>query len=224
MSVVARTAPLPRRRNLTRRLLRRAERARVPLTEAVARRLGAYVELLGRWNARMNLTGLDLDDAGLDRLIIEPLAARSQLPATATLVDIGSGGGSPAIPLKLAVPDVALRMVEAKTRKAAFLREAVRQLELDRTEVETHRYERLLARPELHEAHDVLTLRAVRLEARVLRGLQAFVAPGGAMLLFRGGSGIDVPKDLQPPLVWEATVPLVESLRSRLVVLRKLRI
>ena len=210
------------RRNLTRRVLRRAERAGVPLTEAVAGRLCTYIELLGRWNARMNLTGLDEGDAGLDRLVIEPLAACPHVPANASLVDIGSGGGSPAIPLKLAAPGVALRMVEAKTRKAAFLREAVRQLELDRTDVETDRYERLLARPELHEAHDVLTVRAVRLESRVLRGLQAFVAPGGVMLLFRGGSGADVPRDLGPPLVWEATVPLVESLRSRLVILRKL--
>ena len=222
--MVARTASLPKRRNLTRRLLRRAERARVPLSEAVAKRLCAYVELLGRWNERMNLTGLGLDDAGLDRLVIEPLAAQSHLPASAALIDIGSGGGSPAIPLKLAVPGVALRMVEAKIRKAAFLREAVRQLDLDRTDVESHRYEQLLARPELHEAHDVLTLRAVRLEARLLRGLQAFVAPGGAILLFRGGSGSDVPADLQPPLVWEATLPLIESLRSRLVIVRKLRL
>lgn len=196
----------------------------MPLTDAVASRLCAYIELLERWNARINLTGLDLDDVGLDRLIIEPLAARTHVPAAAKVVDIGSGGGSPAIPLKIAAPDLALRMVEAKTRKAAFLREAVRQLELDRVQVETHRYEQLLARPELHEAHDVLTLRAIRLEARMLRGLQAFVVPGGAMLLFRGGSGTDVPKDLQPPLVWEATLPLVESLRSRLVILRKLHL
>ena len=43
-------------------------------------------------------------------------------------MDIGSGGGSPAIPFKLAVPRLGLTMVEAKARKSAFLREAVRQL------------------------------------------------------------------------------------------------
>ena len=170
----------------------------------------------------MNLTALDDRDTGLDRLVIEPLvAARHLATRRGAVVDIGSGGGSPAVPLKLAVSGVTLMMVEAKARKAAFLREVVRELELDRTTVETGRYEQLLARPELHEAHDALTLRAVRLESRVLRGLQAFVKPGGQLLLFRSTSGVDVPADLPPPLAWSATYPLVESLRSRLVVLRK---
>lgn len=209
------------KRSLTRRLRRRAERARVELSETLAEQLGVYVELLQRWNTRMNLTALDDDDAGLDRLVIEPLAAVTHLPPHGAVVDIGSGNGSPAIPMKLAAPGMSLRMVEAKTRKAAFLREAARQLGLDQTTVETGRYEELLTRPDLHEAHDVLTLRAIRIETRVLRGLQAFVAGGGALLLFRGGSGADVP-ELQPPLAWEATYPLVESLRSRLVLLRKL--
>ena len=210
-------------KSLKRRLERRAARAGVEVSDSLIERLCVYVELLLRWNARMNLTALDDRDTGLDRLIVEPLVAVRHLPTRkATVVDIGSGGGSPAIPLKLAAPDVSLLMVEAKTRKAAFLREAVRRLELDRASVETGRYEALLTRPELHEAHDVLTLRAVRIEARVLRGLQAFIKPGGELFLFRGGGGADVPAELQPPLVWRATYPLVESLRSRLVVLRKL--
>lgn len=211
------------RNNLQQRVQRRAKRAGLDVPSSLLERLCLYVDLLQRWNRRMNLTGLDDRDAGLDRLVIEPLvAARHLSTRNGTIVDIGSGGGSPAIPLKLAVPKSALVMVEAKTRKAAFLRELVRQLELEGATVETGRYEELLGRPELHEAHDVLTLRAVRIETRVLQGLQAFIKPEGRLLLFRSTSGADVPADLQPPLVWHATYPLVESLRSRLVVLRKL--
>ena len=51
-------------------------------------------------------------------------------PEGASVIDIGSGGGSPAIPLKLAAPRIKLWMVESKTRKSAFLREAIRQLDL----------------------------------------------------------------------------------------------
>ena len=213
------------RRGLTQRLKRRASRARLEMPENVLERLGVYVELLQRWNARMNLTALDDDDAGLDRLVIEPLvAARHLSTVRGALIDIGSGGGSPAIPLKVAVPGVSLLMVEAKTRKTAFLREAVRQLELENTTVERGRYEELLPRQEFHEAHDVLTLRAVRVETKVLRGLQAFIKPGGELFLFRGGGGPDVPGGFEPPLTWRATYPLVESLRSRLVVLGKLEL
>jgi 16S rRNA (guanine527-N7)-methyltransferase len=139
-------------------------------------------------------------------------------------MDIGSGGGSPAIPLKLAIPRLSLTMVEVKARKSAFLREAVRQLGLAATQVENARYEELLARPELHERHHVVTLRAVRTEARILTSLQAFLAPGGVMLLFRGPSGPNAPSAMVPPLEWTGTYPLVETLQSRLTVLTKRQI
>ena len=200
---------------------RRARRAGVEVSGALAARLAEYVELLRHWNERMNLTALDDKDDGLDRLIIEPLVAVSHVPNVGRAIDIGSGGGSPAIPLKLAAPALSLLMVESKIRKAAFLREACRRLKIEDVVVETGRYEALLSRPELHEVHDLLTLRAVRVEAHVLRGLQAFVKPGGVVALFRGGGGSDVPEDLEPPLTWRATYPLVSSLRSRLAVLEK---
>lgn len=191
------------------------------MDEALAERLGAYVELLRRWNAKLNLTRLDRDDAGLARLVIEPLAAVPYLPRQGTLVDIGSGGGSPAIPLKLAAPGLALRMVEAKTRKAAFLREAVRHLGLDRTEVLAERYEDLLSRRDLQNGHGALAVRGVHLDAAALRGLQTLVAPGGALLLFRGPEPADGWTDVSPTLRLEAAVPLRGAPGSRLLVLRR---
>jgi 16S rRNA (guanine527-N7)-methyltransferase len=210
------------KRDLGQRIQRRARKARVSISADLAERLAAYVALLMRWNERMNLTGLDDSDGGIDRLVVEALVAVQHLPSPdASIMDIGSGGGSPAVPMKLAAPDSSLLMVEPKTRKAAFLREAVRVLELPRTEVETARYEQLLSRADLHESRQVVTLRAVRAEARLLRGLQAFLAPGGFLMLFRGPGGQEAAELLQPPLVWHATYPLIESQRSRLVVLRK---
>ena len=203
------------------RLRRLAKEADVELDEALAERLGAFVELLRRWNAKLNLTRLDRDDAGLSRLAIEPLAALPYLPRQGTLVDIGSGGGSPAVPVKLALPELGLRMVEARARKAAFLREAVRHLGLERTEVLAGRYEALLSRSELQKAHDALTVRGVRLSPEALRRLQAFVAPGGALLLFRGPEPQDAWSDASPALTREASVPLPGVPGSCLVVLRR---
>ena len=192
------------------------------LAEELSTRLIAYFELLTRWNRKINLTSLDDVDEALDRLIVEPLVAARYLPPRASrLIDIGSGGGSPAIPLKLAAPGVRLTMVEVKARKSAFLREAIRHLSLENAAVETARYEELLARPELHEVHDVVSLRAVRVEGRVLNSLQAFLAPDGIMMLFRGPSGPQAPTMLVPPLEFTGTYPLVESLRSRLTILTK---
>ena len=211
-------------REFRERLGRRARRAGLAVPAPLKDSLEAYYQLLARWNAKINLTALDLEstDEAVDRLLVEPLLAARRLPPDASvLLDIGSGGGSPAIPLKLAAPALRLTMVEAKTRKSAFLREAIRQLGLSDSHVETARFEELLPRPELREAADVVTVRAVRIEMRALMGLQAFLRPGGALFLFRGRSGFDLPAALPPPLLWQATYPLVESTGSQLVVVRK---
>ena len=208
------------------RLTRRAKRAGVAISAALANRLETYYRLLAIWNQKINLSGIDLSEAtteALDRLLVEPLvAAKYVRPGTNLMIDIGSGGGSPAIPFALAVPDSRLLMVESKTRKSVFLKEAVRALGLN-GEVLTSRFEALLSSPELHETHDLLTIRAVRMESRILMNLQAFVKPGGHLFLFRSGGG-DAPDSLTPPLTWVATFPLVEPLRSRLVVLEKRQI
>ena len=210
-------------RDFRTRLIRRASKVGLFLPDDLAGRLMAYHELLSRWNRKINLTALDNPDEAIDRLLLEPVLAARHFPAPdASVMDIGSGGGSPAIPMKLSVPSSSLTMVEVKARKSAFLREAVRSLELDRTAVETSRYEELLARPELHEAFSVLSLRAIRVEVRTLLTLQAFVRPSGLIFLFRGPSGPDSP-DLVPPLRWAGTFSLVESLQSRLTILQKIR-
>ena len=195
------------------------------LNDELVEKLDAFYALLARWNTKINLTSLVDPDEAIDRLILEPLAAARHVPPAASrMMDVGAGGGSPAIPLKLALPRLSLTMVEAKTRKSAFLREAIRQLELGDARVETARVEELLARPDLHEAFDVLTMRAVRLEPKGLHTLQAFLAAGGQILLFRGPSGPDAPAIVIPPLQWQDTYPLIDSLQSRLTVLSKLSI
>jgi 16S rRNA (guanine527-N7)-methyltransferase len=208
-------------RDFRTRLGNRARKAGVFLPDDLAKQLVAYYELLDKWNRKINLTALDNPDEAIDRLLLEPIVAARQFPShPLNLMDIGSGGGSPAIPMKLCTASMRLTMVEAKARKSAFLREAVRTLRLDVATVETARYEELLTKPELHESFDVLSLRAVRVEIRTLFTLQAFVRRGGLLFLFRGPSGPDAP-DVVPPLRWVGTVPLIESLQSRLTVLQK---
>jgi 16S rRNA (guanine527-N7)-methyltransferase len=152
------------------------------------------------------------------------VAARYVPAGVRRIIDVGSGGGSPAIPLALALASVQLLMVESKTRKSVFLREATRAVGMVSADVATSRFEELLTRPDLHEAHDLLTIRAVRVEARVLMSLQAFVKPGGLLFLFRSTSSADSMDTITPPLRWRATFPLLDSLQSHLIVLEKLNL
>jgi 16S rRNA (guanine(527)-N(7))-methyltransferase RsmG len=211
-------------REFSERVKRRARKADVQLGEPLLSGLESYYRLLETWNNRINLTALDLNrdpDNAVDRLLIEPLVAVKHLDeGVGSVIDIGSGGGSPAIPMKLARPLVSFTLVEAKTRKCAFLREAGRHLGIE-LRVETARFEMLLTRPELHAAFDACTLRAVRVEPKVLVGLQAFLRAGGQFLLFRGPAAAEVHATLTPLLVPKGTFPLVEASRSRLMVLEK---
>jgi len=220
---------MPSSREFRERLRKRAKAAGLSLDPSLIEKLEIYYQLLTKWNAKINLTAFKLtpegDEAAIDRLLIEPVVAARYIAENArTLLDAGSGGGSPAIPLKLASENLHLRMVEVKTRKAVFLREAVRALGLRDAEVETSRFEELLPRAELHEALDLVSIRAVRIETRTLLTLQAFLKTGGKLLLFRGSSRSELEDSPPPPLSWMATYPLVDSLHSKLVVLNKTRV
>src|SRR5688572_2508283 len=155
-------------RDFQERLLRRARRAGVTLNAETGARLEVYYRLVSTWNQKINLTGLSLAEPtpeALDRLLVEPLvAAKHATPSAKSLIDIGSGGGSPAVPFTLAIPGARLMMVESKIRKSVFLREVLRALEMVDSTVVTGRFEELLTNPALHEAHDLLTIR--RSEAR----------------------------------------------------------
>ena len=205
--------------DLAARIIRRAGPAAVRVDPELAAALGAYLELLGRWNKKINLTGLAVDppnDEAIDRLIIEPLAAARHLRAKDRLVlDVGSGGGSPAVPMKLGVPALDFVLIEAKVRKAAFLREAIRQLGLAGVQVENCRVEDLGFRQDLRGQADVVTLRAVCMDARLLASAAAFLKPGGRVFAFVTN---ELARNMSLPNT--ESVGLVPALESRLLILK----
>jgi len=123
----------------------RAEVAGLTVSDELRDSLAAYLLLLSRWTRKINLTSFDLEtptDAAIDRLVIEPLvAAKLVLPTDRFSIDIGSGGGSPAIPMRLAQPNLETVLVEVRERKAAFLREVTRTLRLGNVRVEAQTFE-----------------------------------------------------------------------------------
>lgn len=212
-------------RALQDRISRRLRKAGVPGSPELSSKLERYLTLLSRWNSKINLTAFQLadpSDEAIDRLLVEPVLAAGQIaPSVRRVIDIGSGSGSPAIPLLLAIPALTGTMVESKTRKAVFLIEALRHLEVTNWTVETARFEQLLTRPDLHEAFDALTIRALRIEKSTLLTLQAFVRPGGELHLFQAGQRVLKLDPSAFPLIPDRNIPLVESLGSTLTVLRK---
>jgi 16S rRNA (guanine527-N7)-methyltransferase len=202
------------------RILNRAIAADLVLEEELADALAAFYRLLRHWNRRINLTALEDSDEAIDRLLIEPVAAARYLPAGGSLMDIGSGGGSPAIPLALAISASELVMVESKSRKAAFLREALRELGIESGRVEEQRFERLSAAAEYQRRMSLVSIRAVQVAAETLESLREFLSPEGLLALFRGATQSGLPEGLQG-LTVVGDHSLVPALGSSLVVLRR---
>jgi len=147
--------------------------------------LETYYRLLAQWNLKINLTALPLQtptDATFDRLFIEPLVAATHVPdAPGIWFDLGSGGGSPALPLRMVRPSLSLTLVESKTRKAAFLREVVRALKLGETEVANLRFQEL---PTPNPKADLVTVRAVRPDRSLLDESARLLRVDGTLLFF----------------------------------------
>jgi len=168
------------------RILKAAERAAIELDGVQAELLERYLELLARWNRTINLTAVPLEslpDTSLDRLLVEPLLAARFFPLTSTeWYDLGSGGGSPAIPLKILRPLARLTMVESKSRKAAFLRQVIHSLHLTDIDVVEARFQSL--GQDRGNSADYLTVRAVRRDAALQLAAATLLRPGGRLLSF----------------------------------------
>lgn len=138
----------------------------IPVPPGIYDQLACYLELILKWNARINLTAIRNPEEIVRRHFGESLFAGLHLQETKSssfekrnsdsLLDLGSGAGFPGIPIQLLWPQLPVTLAESRTRKAAFLREAVRVLNL-KSEVWAGRAE---AMPPHRRFHTV-TLRAV---------------------------------------------------------------
>jgi 16S rRNA (guanine527-N7)-methyltransferase len=148
-----------------------------PLEATELSRFEAYLSLFVRWNARVNLTSVRDEEGILSRHFVESIACARALPAgISTLLDFGSGGGFPGVPIALCRPEITVTLAESQGKKAAFLQEAVRVLGLSAKVY--------AGRAELLATHfDCVTLRAVDRMAEAVAAAARLVGDGGWLAL-----------------------------------------
>jgi 16S rRNA (guanine(527)-N(7))-methyltransferase RsmG len=134
--------------------------------------LARYCGELDRWNRRMNLTALKSAEL-VRRLVVEPVWVGAALKMTGSLLDIGSGNGSPAIPLAVTRPFDKTQLIEARTRRVVFIRHCVAALELSNISVHKSRLEEAGGL----EPADWVTLQGVRLTPDILKTLLVLRKP-----------------------------------------------
>ena len=205
-----------------------------PLTPAQLDAVSAHLDLLLRWNERVNLTAIRRPEEIVERHFGESFFAAQLLSSrdwSGTIGDLGSGGGFPGVPIAIYAANTHVILLESNSKKAAFLRELTRALKTPRVSVYAGRAEEWLRDPR-REQVDVVTLRAVEkfestvpLAASLLR--ESDDAPGTApnsklrdrrIALLIGASQVESAKALAPGFDWQPPVPTPKS-QSRVVLI-----
>jgi 16S rRNA (guanine527-N7)-methyltransferase len=146
------------------------------------RKLTEYYELLLKWNPRLHLVAPCSPEEFATRHVLESLMLLRHLPLDAGIVDIGSGGGLPMIPCLLVRDDLHATLIESSSKKAVFLREALRDLQPSgRARIVVERFESV----ETHDAGFV-TCRALEKFAEVIPAIIKWAPPGVTFLFFAG--------------------------------------
>jgi len=151
----------------------------IALDDRAIARLLDYVDLLERWNAAYNLTAVRDPAEMVTRHLVDSLAILPYVSG-ATLADLGSGAGLPGIPLAIAVPARETLLVDSNGKKARFLREAVRRLDLEHVRVAESRVE------DVAGTFECITARAFASLADMLGWGGHLLAPGGVWLAMKG--------------------------------------
>jgi len=185
--------------------------------------ISTYIDILVRWNSRVNLTAIRDPEKIVTRHFGESLfVARHLFPSVSSRVtggevaDFGSGAGFPGVPIKLWAPDIALTLIESNQKKATFLREVVRALELTGVTVQNVRAETLPV-----GSFDVVTLRAVERRAYVLPTAGRLLAPVGRLALLTTESQKGPVRSALPSFSWLEPQPIPKSEARLLLIGRR---
>jgi 16S rRNA (guanine527-N7)-methyltransferase len=189
-----------------------------PDTQDLIPHISTYIDILQRWNARINLTAIRDEEQIVTRHFGESLFAarhlfprRSSVPSLVKgfeVADVGSGAGFPGIPIKLWAPEISLTLIESNQKKATFLKEVTRALTLTDVNIRTTRAESLAG-----VSFAVVTLRAVERFELILPVAANLVAPGGRLVLLIGRTQLPQAQSALPSLNWSnpVAIPISQS-------------
>lgn len=190
-----------------------AEACLTPLTALQSQLFTQYVELFLRWNQKINLSSIRDVDEILRRHILESVACAQAIPhAITSLLDFGSGGGLPGIPIAILHPQIQITLAESQSKKAAFLAEVLRSLKLN-CSLHSTRAE------QLNSTFDCVTLRAVDKMPAAVKAATHLLNPRGCLVLMTTISEADTHLAAAgSAFTWLDPLPLYDS-ASRIILI-----
>ncbi|GGP25791.1 16S rRNA (guanine(527)-N(7))-methyltransferase RsmG [Silvimonas amylolytica] len=192
----------------------------IQLQEAQKQKLLEYVGLLGKWNKTYSLTAIREPERMVPHHLLDSLAPLSVFPAEANarILDVGSGFGTPGIPLAIARPDWQLTLLDSNHKKTTFLRQALLELQLPNVTVVSERVEAY--HPEA--PFNVITSRAFAELSEFVKLTRHLLAKGGTWAALKGVYPYEeialLPKNVAATDVKQLQVPGLEAERCLVLI------
>src|SRR5438874_4700412 len=186
----------------------------------------AYLDLLFRWNARINLTAVRTPEECVTRHFGECLYLTRRVELRGENLDIGSGAGFPGLALKIAWPDLATTLLEPVAKKRAFLKEVVRACGMESVDVRSERLKEFLSCSEAAveggdkklRRFDSVTARAVGPVRRLTEIACRSLRPGGKLCLWVGHrQALELMRDVRS-LAWDAPLRLPQAEQREILI------
>jgi len=174
-----------------------AEIMDIDLNHAQTRRFAVHATELVRWNQKINLTHITDPYEVAVKHFLDSLAGFRFIPMDANLLDIGSGGGFPGLPLKILLPSLSVTLIDASRKKVSFLKHVIRTLKLENIEALHIRAEDLAEDPFYCHRFNVITSRALSSLVLFQRLALPLLIDEGVMIALKGDPASDELKALQ---------------------------
>lgn len=179
-----------------------------------------FIELLKKWNSTYNLTALKDAQSVISHHILDSLTLLPYLSRARGLVDVGSGGGMPGIPVAIARPDLPVVLLDANSKKTSFLKQAIIELGLTNVDVITGRVETIVG-----EQFDVITSRAFAELHDFINITKQLMAKGGMWAAMKGVYPYEeiaqLPENVELVSVDKLFVPNLDAERHMVLIKKK---
>ncbi len=179
---------------------------RAELSSAEAQQVLLYLNLLLRWNQKINLTAVRDPETAVTRHFGETLFLARHFELHGALLDIGSGAGFPGLALKIPFPELTVILLEPVAKKRAFLKEAVRVCGFGAVEVRPERLEEFA--PTTPQGFEFVTSRAVGKVRRLVPLAARCLKPGGRMFLWLTRDSASEVVGFKSSVVWQDPLPI----------------
>jgi 16S rRNA (guanine527-N7)-methyltransferase len=181
----------------------------ISISEESTENLLLYLELLLRWNQKINLTAIEAPEECVIRHFGESFLISKSVRLNGRLLDIGSGAGFPGLAAKLIAPNLEVVLLEPVAKKRAFLKEVTRVCSMSSVQIFGKRLDEF-AHTEEARSFDLITVRAVGGLESLVPTATILLKSGGHICLWVGGTQVGGIREANPGIQWQnpVTIPL----------------